>query len=183
MNSVQPLSRAPTDWASPAMQARIARRYRSDAIFRNLGLFALVLAASFLAFLLFTVVRDGYQGFLSTEVKVSATFDPAVLGVDPAAVKGPDRAAALQSADYQAVMAAAVAKLGDDADTVSEGAWLVLRDTLTADPALLGKTVNVWVPAKSSIDLLAKGKFDLSKPELAINSMILKALIIVIKII
>ncbi|TFU06212.1 phosphate ABC transporter permease PstA [Polymorphobacter arshaanensis] len=166
MNSAQVASRPPTDWASPKMRTRIARRYRSESIFRNLGLFALVLAASFLAFLLFTVVRDGWQGFLSTDVKISITYDPAVLGIDPAATKGPNAQAALQAGDFQAVMAAGVAKLGDEADTVSEGAWLVLRKQLMEDPALLGKTVSVWVPAKSTIDLLAKGKFDLSKPEL-----------------
>ncbi len=166
MNSAQSASRPPTDWASPKMRARIARRYRSESIFRNLGLFALVLAASFLVFLLVTVVRDGWQGFLSTDIKISATYDPAVLGIDPAAAKGPDAQAALQAGDFQAVMAASVAKLGDDADAVSEGAWLVLRRQLMDDPALLGQTVPVWVPAKSTIDLLAKGKFDLSKPEI-----------------
>ncbi|MGL4542865.1 MAG: DUF3333 domain-containing protein, partial [Polymorphobacter sp.] len=159
-------ARAPTDWSTPNMKARIARRYRSEALFRNAGLFALVLAASFLAFLLFTVVRDGWQGFLTTDVKVSVTYDPQLLGIDPAAARGPDGQAVLQAGDFQGLMAASVAKLGDDADSVSEGAWLALRNQLMADPALLGKTVSVWVPAKSSIDLLAKGKFDLSKPEI-----------------
>ena len=36
------------------------------------------------------------------------------LGIDPAAVKGPDAQAALQAGDFQAVMTASVAKLGDD---------------------------------------------------------------------
>ncbi|OYX10563.1 MAG: hypothetical protein B7Z08_00235 [Sphingomonadales bacterium 32-68-7] len=41
-----------------------------------------------------------------------------------------------------------------------------LVQDLEADPTLLGKTQSVWVPAKSNIDLLAKGKFDLAEPEL-----------------
>jgi len=166
MSAAPNVERAPTEWASPKMRARTARRYRSEAYFRNLGLFALVLAASFLAFLLVTVVRDGWQGFLATEVKISVTYDAATLGIDPAAINGADAKNALQGGDFQAIMATSVTKLGEDADTVSEGAWLVLRRQLMADPSLLGQTVTVWVPAKSSIDLLAKGKFDLSKPAL-----------------
>jgi len=152
MNSAQSASRPPTDWASPKMRARIARRYRSESIFRNLGLFALVLAASFLVFLLVTVVRDGWQGFLSTDIKISATYDPAVLGIDPAAAKGPDAQAALQAGDFQAVMAASVAKLGDDADAVSEGAWLVLRRQLMDE---IGAGDLAWGPGVAAATLLA----------------------------
>jgi phosphate transport system permease protein len=46
--------RQPTDWATPAMRSRIAARYRAERNFRRLGAAALVIAASFLAFLLFT---------------------------------------------------------------------------------------------------------------------------------
>ena len=158
--------KAPTDWASKGMSSRIRRRYRNEAIFKNLGLFALSLAAAFLVFLLYTVIRDGWQGFLTTEVKVTVTFDPAVLGVDPVAAKGPGGQAALQAGDFEAVLGKATAKLGEDADVVSEGAWVLLRTKLMADPSLLGQTTAVWVPAKSAIDLLAKGKFDLAEPEL-----------------
>ena len=157
--------KAPTDWSSPAMMARVKRRYRSEDMFRNLGLFALVLAALFLAFLLFTVIRDGWQGFLSTDVKVTVTYDPATLGIDPGAVKGEGGRQALQSGDYEAILNAGLAKLGDEADVVSEGAWVVLRQQLMDNPKLLGTTQTVWVPAKSAIDLLAKGKFDLNEPE------------------
>ena len=50
------MTKAPTDWSSPAMRGRIAKRYRSEAIFRFMGLVALVLAGTFLVFLLYTIV-------------------------------------------------------------------------------------------------------------------------------
>jgi phosphate transport system permease protein len=147
------------------MISRIGRRYRSEAIFKYLGLAALAVAGFFLIFLLYTIVRDGWQGFLETEVRMSVTFDPTVLGISPDAAKGPDAQMTLQGADYQAALAASSAKLGPNADVVSEGAWLVLRSSLMADPSLLGKTVQLWVPAKSEIDLLSKGKYDLALTE------------------
>ena len=158
--------RLPTDWSSPAMRSRLRGRYRSEAVFKAIGLGALVLAATFLAFLLFTIGRDGWTGFKSTEVQVSVTFDPVVLGIDPAVLQTPGATAALLVADFPAVLGQSAATLGDAADVVSEGAWLVLRDRLTAKPALLGTTQTMWVPVKSSIDLLAKGKFDLAEAEL-----------------
>ncbi|OSZ65320.1 phosphate ABC transporter, permease protein PstA [Sphingomonas sp. IBVSS1] len=163
MSGVLP-ERRPTDWASPAMQSRIAARYRAERNFRRLGAAALVIAASFLAFLLFTIVRDGWSGFLRTEAKVEVTFAPATLGVDPAAVSGPDGKAVLARADYLALMNEAAKGLGPASGTLSDAAWLGLRDQLLADPALLGKRVTLWVPVRSTIDLLAKGKFDLAAP-------------------
>jgi phosphate transport system permease protein len=162
--------RQPTDWASPVMQRRIARRYAAERNFRWLGLGALGLAAGFLALLLFTIVRDGWTGFLDTEVRVEVTYDAAVLGIDPAAI-GPDidadaRRIVLRQADFAGLMLKSSEQLGSYDSVVSEGAWLALRDALQADPALLGQTVSVWVPVRSAIDLLAKGKFDLDEPAL-----------------
>ncbi len=157
--------RAPTDWSDRAMQSRIKARYRSEWIFKALGFGALALAALFLAFLLFTIVRDGWTGFQHTEVKLSVTYDPVALHIDPAALRGPKAKEALRGADFSGLMTTSTARLGPDSDVVSEGAWLELRKAVEADPSLLGKTQDIWVPVKSNIDMLAKGKFDLKEPE------------------
>ncbi|OYW14463.1 MAG: phosphate ABC transporter, permease protein PstA [Sphingomonadales bacterium 12-62-5] len=142
--------RQPTDWATPAMRSRIAARYRAERNFRRLGAAALVIAASFLAFLLFTIVRDGWTGFQRTETRIEVQFDAATLGVDPAAVAGPQGQALLARADYQALLLKAAPE--------------VVREALMDDPTLLGKRASLWVPVRSSIDLLAKGKYDLAAP-------------------
>jgi phosphate transport system permease protein len=146
------------------MQSRIAARYRAERNFRRLGAAALVIAASFLAFLLFTIVRDGWSGFLRTEARIEVTFTPATLGVDPAAAAGANGKAVLARADYLALMNEAAKGLGPASGTLSDAAWLRLRDELLARPTLLGQTISVWVPVRSTIDLLAKGKFDLAAP-------------------
>ena len=157
-------SKAPTDWSDPAMAARIKGRYRSEFVFKNLGLVALVLAAVFLIFLLFTIVRDGASGFLSTDVKVTVTYDPTVLGLDPATVSGPGGKQLIEQGNFQGLLATADTALGAGTNVVSEGAWLVLREAVIDDPSLLGKTVTLWVPTRSNFDLLAKGTFDLDAP-------------------
>ena len=161
--------RQPTDWATPAMAARIAARYRAERNFRVAGASALMIAASFLAFLLFTIVRDGSTGFQRSEARIEVQFDAATLGVAPAAVAGsrgagPQGQAVLARADYQALLLKAAAQLGPADDTLSDAAWMELRAALMDDPALLGQRVTLWVPVRSSIDLLAKGKYDLAAP-------------------
>jgi len=159
-------ARTPTDWSSADMQSRIRRRYRAERRFRFFGLAALSLAAAFLAFLLLTILSQGLSGFQRTEVRINVAFDPVVLGVDPAVARGPGARAALQAANYQGLLAAAVASgLGADGeDVVSEGGWLALRDQLLDDPSLLGMRADVWVPTTSQVDLLAKGQVDRSTP-------------------
>ncbi len=157
--------KAPTEWASSAMTRRIAARYRSEAIFKYLGMAALLLAGLFLVFLLYTVIGKGASGFMGTEVKVAVTYDPAVLGIDPAAARGADGKRAIQAGDFQGLLTKASASLGANAEVVSAGAWVALRDAVVDDPSLLGKTVSIWVPVKSVVDQLAKGKYDLKEPE------------------
>lgn len=158
-------ARAPTDWASAEMQRRIARRYGAERNFRLLGMGALALAATFLTFLLFTIVRDGWTGFLDTEVRVDISYDPAVLKID-AAMLAQKPAETLRRAEFAELMYSASEQLGDFESVVSEGAWLALRDRLEADPGLLGRSEQVWVPVRSEIDLLNKGKYDLEAPSL-----------------
>ncbi len=160
--------RAPTDWTSPAMAARVAARYRGERLFRFAGLGALCLAGLFLAFLLFTIVRTGWSGFQHSEVRVTVAFDTRALGIDPVVARGPGGVEAIRRADFNALMQRnAAAQLGPAADVVSEGAWLALREAVLADRGVLGQTRTLWVPVRSSIDLIAKGKFDLDAPEVS----------------
>ncbi len=160
-------TKPPTDWGTAEMRGRIAARYRSERIFKALGLGALSLAAFFLAFLLYTIIRDGASGFRHSEVRLEVSFDPAALGIDPAAARGPDGLTAIRKGSFSDLMVTSAKQLGPAANVISEGAWLDLRTAVEADPAILGTTRTVWVPVKSSIDLLSKGKFDLDEPEIS----------------
>jgi phosphate transport system permease protein len=137
----------PIDWESPAVRRRLAARYRGDAAVKWLGLAALAVTAAFLGVLLFTIVRDGWTGFQRTDVRVSVDFDAAMVGAGA----------------YEAMMAKAARQLDTRTDVVSSGAWVELRRMVARDPALIGTQRAIWVPVRSQIDLIAKGKFDLAR--------------------
>lgn len=156
-------SRKPTDWASAEMQGRIRRRYRAERNFRFLGLFALALAASFLVFLLVDIIGKGWTGFLRTEAKVAITFDPAALNLTPQTFETPEGRQQVMTSDFQTlVLEAGEAQFGPG--VLSEGAWLEARDYLVENPSALGKTVKIWMPTTSKIDLLAKDLIDRNLP-------------------
>ena len=146
------------------MQARIRRRYRSERLFRGLGLGALALAAGFLLFLLATVISAGWTSFVQTQVEVPIVVDAQVLGVTAAEVQADPTV--LRRANFQGVVQQSVDRaLGDDVPLVSEGAWLALREAVQKDPSIIGTTKPMWLIASSHIDQLAKGHIDLNAAE------------------
>jgi phosphate transport system permease protein len=75
------VARAPTDWAGAAMQRRIRRRYAAERRFRLMGLFAVLLSAGFLAFLLVTIGIKGIPGLTGTFLTGSDATDPELAGI------------------------------------------------------------------------------------------------------
>ncbi|MEE4351176.1 MAG: phosphate ABC transporter permease PstA [Pacificimonas sp.] len=137
------------------MAKRTRARYRKERRFRFMGLAALVLAAGFLAFLLFTIISDGWRGFQRAEIAVDVTFAEAELLSD-----GSD----LSRADYRSLLNRDAEEQFGTSRVISEGAWPQLRDRLAAEPELLGQTERIWVVASPFIDLLAKGQVDFDLP-------------------
>ncbi len=80
MNSPE-TARAPTSWVTPEMTSRIAKRYRAERRFKLIGLFAVTLSASFLAFLLYSMVSKGFAGLSLTFLTSSDATDPAQVGI------------------------------------------------------------------------------------------------------
>lgn len=140
------------------MQRRIARRYAAERRFRGLGLGAVALSAGFLAFLLFTMIAQGVGGFTATQVALPIDFTSARLVVNAAQLKGPGADLALAGAGLEGVVdsAATRAFAPEGADLLSDGAWLVVRDWIKADPAILHARVTIDVPVASAFDVAAK---------------------------
>jgi phosphate transport system permease protein len=151
----------PTDWSGKAMTARINGRNASEKRFRAIGAGAVVLTLLFLAFLLVDMTYKGLPGFFRTEIRVPVAVDAVALNLKPEALApGQNSESALAAADFSGVLtSAATAKFGDaGANLVSDTAWTSLREAVVADPKIIGKTVTLWVPASSNLDLVAKGK-------------------------
>ena len=56
------MNKTASQWQSPEMAKRLARRYAAERRFRRLGVAAIVLSLGFLAFLLATMLRNGIGG-------------------------------------------------------------------------------------------------------------------------
>ncbi|WP_230629144.1 phosphate ABC transporter permease PstA [Sphingomonas sp. Leaf37] len=151
-------ARQPTDWKAAAVQRRTRRRYAAERRFRLLGLAAVWLSASFLAFLLASMLWQGASGFRQTRVALPIDLAAAKLMVTPAQLKGRGADLALAGAGLEGIVdrAAVQAYGGAGTDLLSDGAWLVVRDAIKRDPAVLTRRVTIDVPVDSALDVAAK---------------------------
>jgi phosphate transport system permease protein len=75
------------NWQSQAAQRRLAKRHAAERRFRLVGLAAIIISLLFLAFLLFTMARNGIAGLSAGFLTGSDSTDPSTAGVW-SAVKG-----------------------------------------------------------------------------------------------
>ena len=54
---------------------KLRKRYRAETRFKRLGLSAIVLSLSFVFFLFYTIISDGYSAFTQTFVEIEVSFD------------------------------------------------------------------------------------------------------------
>jgi len=142
----------------------LKRRYRAERRFRFYGLSAIVLSIVFLALLFVSIIGKGYSAFQQTFIRLAVFFDPEVLKQDT-----------LVNADYAALVRESLFKKFPQVEgrqdkrqltsLVSNGAVYRLRDLVLKDPELVGKTVEVWLPADDDVDMLIKGHFRRDLPE------------------
>lgn len=142
----------------------LAGRYRTESIFRLVGLGAIVLSLTFLAILFTTITLKGYTAFQQTFVELKIFFDPELLDVKN-----------LLKADYDGLVKASLRETFPDVTgrsqkkklygLVSSGAAYELQDKVVADTAIIGTTITLWLPASDDIDMLMKGHIDRNTPE------------------
>jgi len=142
---------------------RLQARYRAEKRFRAYGLISIAIALMFLAVLLGSIISRGYSAFAQTFIQLPVTFDAAT--IDP---EGSREHSALSTADYRALVNAALEKkfpeIADDRTAkrdvqklISSGAELELRKKVLADPALIGTSADLWLPASAAVDQVIKG--------------------------
>jgi phosphate transport system permease protein len=137
----------------------LARRYRAERRFRYYGLSAIVASLLFLSLLFISIFANGYSAFMQTFIRLNVFFDPEVL-----------RQESLASANYQGLVKSSLRKMFPDVKgrgdkrqlygLVSSGASFQLRDMVLIKPDVIGKTLEIWVPADDDVDMLFKGHFD-----------------------
>ena len=132
------------------MQSRLKRRYRSERMFRAAGLFAVLLSAGFLAFLLVSMTASGLKGLMRTEVAVP--FDLKAMGVDAQSIAS--------GADLTEVpgLAADRAFGPGSAAALSDNGWLALQTAVKRDPQLATRPATIAIPASSQLAMALDGE-------------------------
>ncbi|MEP3227407.1 MAG: phosphate ABC transporter permease PstA [Parasphingorhabdus sp.] len=151
--------RAPTDWHSDDMQRRIRKRYASERRFKALGLAAIILSASFLAFLLVVMVGNGLRGFTQTELPVEIDFPAMTGGASANQFTGPNGAANLQSLGVRDIVNASIEiQYGEEGkELFSGGGWQSVSSQILENPDIVETKTTVYLPAESEIDVAYKG--------------------------
>ena len=161
MSSIAPTTTV-SRWTGDEMQKRVARRYRAERRFRFFGFAAIGISVAFLAFLLVTMAWKGLGGFTQTEAKLTIDFARSDLFIEEATLRGPQAQQAVATAGLEGVLEqAAVAQFGEGAgDMFGAASARSLGDQLIANPELLQKKAELWVPLSSKADVAAKGDGD-----------------------
>ncbi|WP_294124134.1 phosphate ABC transporter permease PstA [Sphingomonas sp.] len=149
-------------WTGEDMQKRVARRYAAERRFRFFGFAAVALSVAFLAFLLTNMAWKGLGGFSQTEARVVIDFPKSNLILDPATLRGPQAEETLATAGLDGVLEqAGIAQFGEGGGAMFGGASArALGEQLIADPDLLGRKAELWLPVSSKADVAAKGDGD-----------------------
>ena len=152
------------------VSAGIARRYRRERTFRMAGLGAVLTGMAFLAFFFATLIGNGYTAFLQTHILLDVELGAAV--IDPDGARDPQ---ILGRADYQGPIRDSLRARFPEVESsnelrelfalVSSAAGFELRNSVRANPDLVGDTVSLWVVADDDVDMLIKGHMDRTSEE------------------
>ena len=156
--------------AMELVRASLARRYAAERRFRVAGLTAILLGLTFVSFLFVSIIANGHPAFWQTVIQLEVKFDSQFL--DPTGERSPD---VLSAADYGGLVKQTLREMFPDVSgrrdkrelygLVSTGAAYQLRNMVISEPALVGSTKKVWVPADDDVDMLMKGHLSREAPE------------------
>jgi phosphate transport system permease protein len=149
-------------WSDAAVK-RLKRRHAADRRLRLYGICAIVIAIGLLVTLLTSIFIASWTAWTETQIRIDVTLDANEIDADD-----PFRGR------YQDLVRNAIYDLFPEVETnadkralrdlLSNGAQFQVRDQVVADPALIGQTISVWVPASDPIDQLSKGVIDRNLP-------------------
>lgn len=164
MSETSPNAFRPFDWSSPEAAAIRKRRYASDRRLRLYGLASIITAIGLLGILIASLVVTGHTAFLQTHVAVEFTVDPADVSVEEPAT-GNYRAVVANAVEQLFPQVAEPAMLRAAADILSDGTANILRQRVTSNPQLVGRSFVLEVPVSDPFDQLNKGVIDRDLPE------------------
>ncbi len=143
---------------------RLDRRYKAEKRFKLYGITAIFLSLSFLLLLFVSIIGNGYTAFRQTFIELKIHFDPTLIDTkNLASVNFPGMVK--QTLRDKFPQAQSRKEKKQLYSLVSTGAAFQLQRMVENNPALVGRTIKVWVPADDDVDMLYKGYISRDLPE------------------
>ena len=142
----------------------LQRRYRTENIFRKLGIAAIISALLFLAFLFISIISNGYSAFRQTYVELDITFSREIFsGENLASANYPK----LVKDSLYAMFPEVASRRDKKAlyQLISTSAGYTLQRMVSEDPSIIGSKKSIWVVTDDDTDMYMKGFIDASLPE------------------
>jgi phosphate transport system permease protein len=139
----------------------LKKRYRAEARFRRLGFSAILASLAFVAYLFISIFSDGISAFRQTYVELEVYFEKELFESEN-----------LAAADFPGLVKTSLKTMFPEVKSRSERKMLysmispaaayLLQEMVEKDPSLIGTSRKVWVLADDDIDMVIKGKTDMS---------------------
>lgn len=163
----------------------LQKRHRQEAIFKGLGLGAVLISLLLVAILFINIFSRGLPAFWQTTISLDIYFDPAIIKIDPKPVQragesGNDfrqRDIEWQSQvgliNFNRLIVAGLSDVIPEANKyrrdiqriVTSGERFALRQMVIDDPSIIGQTKTVKLLTEANIDVWLKGNIDRSLPD------------------
>jgi phosphate transport system permease protein len=165
--------------------ASLRKRHQQEALFRRLGLTAVLISLALVAVLFVNIFSKGVPAFWQSAITLEIYFDPAIIKIPPK----PQQQADESDNDYRQRHLAWQTEIGfvnfnrlitdslqkvlpdagkhrrDLARVVTSGERFALRDMVVADPSIIGQTHTLHLLTDANIDVWLKGNIDRSLPD------------------
>jgi phosphate transport system permease protein len=160
------------DVTSDAAKARVKSRYRSETVFKALGIGSLAITSAFLLMLVSSILINGLPSFWQHSIAIPVALT--AQDIDPS---GKRDTKDLANGDYAAVVRQAIEAQFPGVTTrgdlkklnqlVSTGAGDSLRTMVLVNPAIVGTTVTTQLLLDDNADLYLKGASEVSAARVA----------------
>ena len=151
------------------IQRGLKKRHRAERRFRIYGASAIIFGLMCVFLLFADIISKGHKAFILTYINLEVVYDQNALGVDD-----PTDDIQMSLGDFHGAVKAGLRNRFSDVSgrkskrelysIISNGAGYELRDNLRDNPALLNKTIKVWLIADDDIDTYYKSLGDKSGP-------------------
>jgi phosphate transport system permease protein len=139
----------------------VVERHRGEERFRRLGLAAIAVSMSFLAFFLISIIGTGYGAFIQTAIKIDVDLTLPEIGLEEGFTSED-----LAKVRYRSVVRAGMRALVPEDlgrresrtlyGLMGAGAEFELRDKVLAQPDVVGSVASFWLTSSDDVDLYNK---------------------------